>query len=280
MSKNLFTKIADFEERNVPFVLTTVVDLKGSVPGKVGFKMLVESDGTTTGTVGGGELEQQVIRESLERLSGGESGIKEYLLTDKEVEKQAGIDVIPMSCSGKVQIYYEVHGALPTVYVFGGGHVGRALLYQLAPLGYHRVLIDNRADFATREVNPHASEWIYMEYEEYARQMKPVPTSFIVILTQGHHFDYHILKAIYERELDLPYIGVISSRAKAEGLISNLKRDFGEEVDLSRLHTHIGLDIGGSTAEEISLSIAAEIQAVRYGKNNGKIRSLRKEGNE
>ena len=276
MSNNIFKKIAELKEHNIPFVLTTVVDLKGSVPGKVGFKMIVESDGTTTGTVGGGALEQQVRTEALQRLAGGESGLKEYLLTEDADKSQENVEVIAMSCSGRVQIYYEVHGALPTVYVFGGGHVGRALLYHLAPLGYHRVLIDNRPDFATKEVNPHASEWVHMEYADYARKMTPAPVSFVVILTQGHNFDYHILKALYERNLDLPYIGVISSRAKAAGLIRNLKKDFGEDVDLSPLHTPIGLDIGGSTAEEIALSITAEIQAVRYGKNNGRIGSLRK----
>lgn len=262
----IYQKILELEKNNRPFVIATVVEMHGSVPGKVGFKMVVESDGTSTGTVGGGAIEQQVTKESLQRLSTGRSGLQEYLLTNKPVDEQSEVPVVPMMCNGKVWIYYEVHGQRPTVYVFGGGHVGQALLYHLAPLGYHTVLIDNREEFATTEKNPHASERIFMDYVEYARQFNPPPDAYVAILTQGHRYDYDILKTFYERKLTFSYIGIIASKSKAAGLIRNLKEDFGEDVDLSRIRTPIGLDIGGSSAAEIALSIAAEIQAVRYGK--------------
>ena len=262
---SIYEEVTRLEQENRPFVLATVVEQKGSVPGKVGFKMLVREDGSISGTVGGGAIEKEVIREALQRLRENRSGLQEYLLSKNKTEAPGDARVVPMMCNGKVWVYYEVHGSLPTVYVFGGGHVGQALLYFLKPLGYHRVLIDNREEFANPEKNPHASEWIFSDYEKYARGFQPAPGSFAVILTHGHVHDHAIARAIFERRLDLAYVGVIASRNKAASLRKYLQEELGKEVDLSRLHSPVGLNIGGTTATEIALSIAAEIQAVRYG---------------
>lgn len=264
---DIYQEIARLSQENQPFVLATVVKIAGSVPGKVGFKLLVRPDGTATGTVGGGELEQRVIAESLNRLKTGESGLKEYLLTEKaEGLAPSEAEIVPMMCSGKTWIYYEVSHTLPTVYLFGGGHVGQALAYFLAKLDYRIVLVDNRREFATPEMNPHASERVYRDYREFAREFEPAPDSFVVVMTQGHGYDYDVVKILYQRELPLKYIGVIASRAKSAGLMKHLKKDFGADVDLRRLYSPIGLDIGGDTESEIALSIAAEIQAIRFGR--------------
>lgn len=264
-------RIFELKQSNRPFVVATVVETNGSVPGKIGFKMIVESEKVIYGTVGGGAIELEAIKESLSRIVNGESGIKEYLLSDKVENNKENITVVPMSCSGKVWIYYEVHGTKPTVYVFGGGHVGQALLYYLAPLNYHLILIDNRAEFANKEKNPNAHEIIHADYIEYAKSFLPKEDSFVICMTVGHKYDYLITKTIFERKLNLKYIGVIASRSKATGLISELKKELGNDLDLLKLHTPIGLDIGGESASEIALSIAAEIQAIRFFKQTSKV---------
>ncbi len=266
---DIFQEVAQLKQKNLPFVLATVVKIAGSVPGRVGFKMLVREDGSTLGTVGGGELERRVTQEALERLQIGESGLKEYLLReDSEGPQKVGqAEVVPMMCHGKMWIFYEVSQTRPTVYLFGGGHVGQALSAFLRQLNYTIVLIDNREEFASEERNPHATERVFRDYVEYAREFQPQPNSFAVIMTQGHNYDYQVLKTLYQRKLPLRYIGIIASRAKANGLIRNLKEDFGEEIDLSRIFTPVGLDIGGDTESEIALSIASEIQAIRFERN-------------
>ena len=65
-------------------------------------------------------------------------------------------------------------------------------------------------------------------------------------------------------------MGVIASKSKAAGLTKSLKELFGSTLDLSNYHSPIGLKIGGSTAEEIALGIAAEIQSVHYGHHQEK----------
>ena len=73
-----------------------------------------------------------------------------------------------------------------------------------------------------------------------------------------------IAKNIYLKKRKFPYVGVIASKSKAAGLVSKLKEELGKDIDLSNFHSPIGLKIGGSTAEEIALGIAAEIQSVYY----------------
>ena len=261
---DIYEEILELEKNNKSFVIATVVNTSGSAPGKVGFKMLIRNDGSTVGTVGGGAIEVEVIKEAVNRLSSGESGIKEYLLSDNESLENTNAKVVPMKCSGQATIYYEVHGSLINTYIFGGGHVGHALLYYLAPLNFYTILIDNRKEFASPEKNPLAKDCIHREYIEFVNDFTPPSKSFAVILTHGHKYDFEILKKIYERKLDFKYIGVIASKSKASSIIHTLKDELSDDIDLSNLHTPIGLKIGGNTAEEIALAIAAEIQTIKY----------------
>ncbi len=258
--------IYELKQSNQPFVVATVVKAEGSVPGKVGFKIVVQSEKEYNGTVGGGAIELEAIQESQERLKSGESGVKEYLLSKNSSDKNEAVKTLPMNCSGRVWIYYEVHGSLSTLYLFGGGHVGNALLYYLKPLSYHTILIDNRLEFANKEKNPNANEIHLSDYIVYASTFQPKENSFAVIMTHGHNFDYLILQKLFERNLKFKYIGVIASKTKAAALRKDLQKKFGENIDISTLHSPIGLDIGGTTASEIALCISAEMQGIKHGK--------------
>jgi len=261
---NIFNTASELKKQNQPFTLATVIDSKGSSPGKIGFKMIVQSDGISIGTVGGGAIEEEVIEEAIGRIHSGENGTKEYILSDKKESVKGDITVVPMSCSGRVTVFYEVHGKLPTVYVFGGGHVGCALLYHLKPLKLFTILVDNRDEFANKGANPNASQIVLSKYDEYSKDFNPPDDSYFIILTHGHAYDYVIAKNIYLKKRNFPYVGVIASKSKAAGIISKLKEELDKDVDLSNFHSPVGLKIGGSTAEEIALGIAAEIQSVYY----------------
>lgn len=267
---DLFKKISELSESNITFVLATVVNLHGSVPGKIGFKLITKSDGSTYGTIGGGALELSVIEESKSRLISGGNGIKEYLLSDKTEVMHDGSEIIPMMCSGKVTIYYEVFGRIPNVYLFGGGHVGSALLFFLSKLNYFTTLIDNRVEYANSAKNPNASKITHADYIEFANTFEPKPDSYFVITTHGHSYDYEILKTLYARKINHKYIGVISSRSKSASMLKKLKEELGGNIDLSKLYMPIGLMIGGNTAEEIALAIAAQIQSVCFEGNKKK----------
>jgi xanthine dehydrogenase accessory factor len=272
-------KIYRLWKKNEPFALATVVKTTGSAPGKTGFKMLVEKNGAAAGTVGGGFLEQDVLKECLSRMKSGESGVKEYILDEKKDGVQMGPDQIiaPMICGGGVWIYFEVSRPPAQALIFGAGHVGSALSRILAPLDYRVTLIDNRREFADEKKNPLAKT-VLSDYREFAESLDTGPRSFAAIMTHGHEHDYEILSSLMKKKDPSAYIGVIASKAKSKAMIRKLKKELGPDVDLSRLYTPIGLDIGGNSASEIALGIAAEIQAARYGRKNSHMRDAVKEG--
>lgn len=261
-NKDIIKKQNELVECNSAFVLATIVQMKGSVPGKAGFKMLVEPNGKSYGTVGGGAIEEKIKKDAVEQLSANENTLREYLLSDKVESTNTDAVIVDMMCHGKIWVFYEVFGDQPNVYVFGGGHVGSAVLKVLADLAYYKVLIDNREEFANK--NTISNAVVHSDYIEYVKSFNPKENSYVLVLTHGHEFDYEILKTIYERKLTLNYVGAIASKSKAKAMIEKLKSELGDEIDLSNLHAPIGLKIGGSTAEEIAISIAAELQAVRY----------------
>jgi xanthine dehydrogenase accessory factor len=265
---NIYKTVQDLHQKNLPYVLATIVKIEGSVPGKIGFKILIDGDGKCQGTVGGGALEKEVISEGLIRLKKGDSGTAEYELvdSDKIPAKNKTAKIIPMMCQGKVWIFYEITKKLTPIYIFGGGHVGHVLSYFLSRMPFWLTLIDNRQEFANPEKNPYFHDHILTDYAKFSRQIRPDPDGFIVIMTQGHHHDYDILKSIYQNKMTVKYVGVIASKAKATKLIQQLKNNLGNKIDLSNLHTPIGIDIGGSTDSEIALSIAAEIQAIQFNR--------------
>jgi xanthine dehydrogenase accessory factor len=262
---SIFEKIVELKKNNSAFTLVTIVKAKGSVPGKVGFKMIVESNGNIDGTVGGGAIEQTAIKQSLELLSSGENLMKEYILSEKYPKTKNEEIIIEMMCEGKVWIFYEVFGQKPTIYIFGGGHVGQALLYQLKPLGYNKILVDDREDINKLEHTNIADQLIITEdYEDFTAKFEPNPNCYYVVLTHGHKHDYGVLKKLIERKIKTNYIGLIASKAKAAGIKKQIAEEFRHVPDFSYVYSPIGLNIGGSTAEEIALAIAAQIQQIRY----------------
>ena len=258
--------ITELKKNNRSFVVITVVKVEGSTPGKTGFKMIVESQGKTYGTVGGGAIENEAMNEA-KRLMGSDAGniMKEYILNKNEEVESRDATVVKMTCNGKIWLYYEVEKNLPSVYIFGGGHVGQALIDILVNLNYYIILIDNREEIVDK-TRAKKIYCIHSEYDDFTGKFIPAEDSFFVCVTYGHQYDYDILKTLYRRNLVNKYAGVIASRSKAAGIIKNLKTDFGNDLDLSKLHTPIGLKIGGDSAYEIALSVAAEIQSVNYGK--------------
>ena len=81
--------------------------------------------------------------------------------------------------------------------------------------------------------------------------------TFIVIVTRGHQFDKSVLGQALETNAN--YIGMIGSRRKIKLTFEALVEDGVSEVDLARVHSPIGLNIGAETPEEIAISIVAEL---------------------
>lgn len=155
------------------------------------------------------------------------------------------------------ELYVEPICRAGRVYVFGGGHVGRALVPVLATLGFPVVVFDNREALAKPENYPAACEVIFGDFGNIYEKIALTANDYAVIMTPGHSADFEILTQVLQSGAS--YIGCIGSKhkvAKTRELL--LTRGFAH-ADIARIHSPIGLPILAETPEEIAVSIAAEM---------------------
>ena len=150
------------------------------------------------------------------------------------------------------------------VYLFGGGHVGKALCPVLTQVGFRVVLYDDRPQAALPEQFPQAVRIVLGDYRHIFDHITITDRDYVVIMTPGHQSDFELLAQV----LTTPaaYVGCIGSKHKVAATREKLAALGFSEADMDRVHSPIGLPIGGETPEEIAISIAAEMIAHRSGK--------------
>lgn len=154
-------------------------------------------------------------------------------------------------------LYVEPICRAGKVYLFGGGHVGKALVPVLATVGFPVVVFDNREALAKIENYPAARAVIFGDFGKIYEKVTLTENDYAVIMTPGHRADFEILAQVLKS--DASYIGCIGSKhkvAKTRELL--LARGFAD-ADIARIHSPIGLPILAETPEEIAISIAAEM---------------------
>jgi xanthine dehydrogenase accessory factor len=149
-----------------------------------------------------------------------------------------------------------------TVYVFGAGHIGQKLAYLTKFVGFRTVVLDDREEFANRELLGSADEILLLStFEEAMKGLEIDKESYLVIVTRGHVHDKTVLEQALRTRAG--YIGMIGSRKKRDATYEVLTREGFSEEDFARVHSPIGLSIDAETPEEIAVSIVAELIQVR-----------------
>ncbi len=152
------------------------------------------------------------------------------------------------------------------LFLFGAGHVSRALALLASTLDYGVVVLEDRPEFASAERFPLARLLLVPDQRaetlrEALAATAPASPDAAVILTRGHAHDRDALQATLA--FPFGYVGMIGSRAKREAVYAQL-REKGLSADLLQaVHCPVGLSIGAQTPEEIAVSIAAELIAER-----------------
>ena len=161
---------------------------------------------------------------------------------------------------GEPKLYVEPLNRRGTVYLFGAGHVGLELAPVLSRVGFRLTVFDDRPHALTRENFPTAQQLILGDFAHI--DLHITADDYVVIMTSGHQGDYAILAQVLRTPAT--YIGCIGSRRKAETTKNRLKENGFTEADIQRIHSPIGLPIGGETPAEIAISVAAEMIAHRW----------------
>ncbi len=243
----LYEEMARLARRGEPFALATVIGSAGSAPRKAGAKMLVRSDGSSLGTIGGGRIEQDTLTAVRDALATGEPRTLEFLLTEEH----------GYACGGSMTIYLEPQGRRPHLVMFGAGHVGRAVTALAHSCGYRVVVVDERPDCAVAALLPGADQIICSPVADAFRQLTLDGDNSVVIATPGHVHDFAAVRGCLATEAG--FIGLLGSRRKRETLLKTLTDEgFGED-QRDRVVTPVGLAIGAQTPEEIAVSIVGQL---------------------
>jgi xanthine dehydrogenase accessory factor len=342
----IFESIGKLLKEGESFVLATILSRCGSAPRDVGSRMIIRSDGTIIGTIGGGILEATVQKLAKELFTSRKTLVRSFTLN------REGSAPIGMICGGNVEFllhfedasqparlkhYEELLSALnskkrawlimklpdgevsegapaaylfkddgasledrglppakeflveasstqPVVlefqgkrffveplcsegsaYIFGAGHIGQKLAQLTKFVGFHSVVLDDREEFANRELLGSADRIVVLRsFDEAMNDLNIDEESYLVIVTRGHVHDKTVLaQALRTRAR---YIGMIGSRTKRDATYEALTKEGFTDGDFARVRAPVGLNIGAETPEEIAISIVAELIQARAGK--------------
>ena len=239
------------EERAEPYVIITVLGARGSTPRDSGTKMVVTVT-DRVGTIGGGELEHRAVARATVMLTTGDTSqwVENYPLGEK----------LGQCCGGSTSLLFECFvPKVPTVLLFGAGHVGRALAPILAALPLRVRWVDQRSDEFPPVAPPNIR--LHVDDDPLAVLASAPAAAYFVIMTHNHPLDYRLAEAALSRA-DAAYVGVIGSDSKARRFRLRLAhRGFGD-ADIAALHCPIGDDrVPGKEPAEIAVSVAAQLIA-------------------
>jgi xanthine dehydrogenase accessory factor len=259
--RSVFARAAELESAGRPFVVATVVAVRRPTSARPGASGLVHPDGTIEGWVGGSCAQPVVVREALRSLADGQPRLLR-LSKDAPAEGRRGDGVIElvMTChsGGTLEIYVEPHLPAPVLWVAGTTPIASALATLGAAAGWRVTVIDPVAEpeaFPTAERVLTGTDLAGVD---------PGVAPYVVIATQGIWDEEAAASALTR---DAAYVGLVASPTRANVVRTWLREEAGLPDDrLAALRAPAGLDLGAETAEEVALSILAELVQVRRGR--------------
>jgi xanthine dehydrogenase accessory factor len=265
---DLFEEIVKMRRAGRRGALATIVHTNGSIPSYESSRMLVREDGSIAGTIGGGCVEAEVWAAAKEVMQ-KEAPQKMVFHLNNEATYDNGL-----ICGGTLEVFVEPILPQPVVYLFGGGHVSMAVARAANAAGFGIGVVDDREAFANKERFPMAQD-IYTRYEEAFEKIRPNASSYLVIVTRGHKEDMRVLAWAVRTEAR--YLGMIGSKRKVLSVYRALENEGYQPKEFERVYAPMGLEIGALSPEEIAVSIAAELVAVRRNAANAEHKKVKQE---
>lgn len=162
--------------------------------------------------------------------------------------------------------FAEKLGYKNNLFIVGGGHCALALSELMSKMDFRITLFDDRSDLNTLAKNEFVHEKRIIESYENIGDFIPSGTNhFVVVMTVGYKSDETVIRRLFDK--NFKYFGVLGSRAKMAILLKQLAKEGFPLEKLNRIRTPIGIQINSRTPEEIAVSIAAEIIAVKNAKD-------------
>lgn len=265
---SIYEKISEIEKKGIKAVLCIVINSRGSTPRNAGSKMLVFEDGSIFGTVGGGEVEANCIKEASDIFNTSENKILKYQLVDPD-KGDPGI------CGGEVEIFLELIGNSSTIVIIGAGHVGKSIGFLARWAGFNVILADDRRELLEDETFSNLRSFHYSSIKDFSSSNIVTQDSFVVLATRNMSIDISLLPFLINN--DPKYIGVIGSERRWVSTKKKLEDSGINKQELEKIYSPIGIDLKGETPEEIAISILAEILMIKNKATGKNLRDLRRD---
>ncbi|HEY1270857.1 MAG TPA: XdhC/CoxI family protein, partial [Terriglobales bacterium] len=252
---DIYEEIVKLRQGGRRGAVATIVNVRGSIPSFKTAKMLVRDDGSIVGTIGGGCVEADVWQAAREVMQSEKPRTLTFNL-NQDPKYDVGL-----VCGGTLDIFIEPVLPPALLYIFGAGHVAASLYRTARDVGFEVIVVDDREAYANRERFPEARDVIADDFAQAMSRLSPSESSYIVIVTRGHHDDMRCLR--WAVQTQARYIGMIGSKRKTVAIYKELQKEGLSPQLFERVHAPVGLDIGAITPEEIAVAITAELVAIR-----------------
>jgi xanthine dehydrogenase accessory factor len=250
---NLLKMVA--EQRQPAAVVTAfnMNDRQGIQPGTC---WLYRQNGETAGAIQPSFLQDALLSEARQVVDDQISSAKKYI---------SGLN--------SITAFVEYIQPPVSLIIIGGGNDVMPLVQMANILGWQTTVVDGRSNYATKARFPGATNVVVAKPGNVLDQVSIDEQTVFALMTHNYNYDFAMLKQLVNT--DVLYTGVLGPRKKMERMMSELQ---AEGINLtkdqsSRIYSPVGLNIGAETAEEIALSILAEIKAVLSQKQGGLLRN-------
>jgi xanthine dehydrogenase accessory factor len=211
-----------------------------------GGQLLLTADGTVLGTLGSPALDAEAARRGTERLA--------RLASGRETVEAGG---------ESADVFFDAQAPRPRLIAVGAGHVTIPLVAMAAAAGFETVVVDPRRAFATPERFAHADRLLAEWPDRVLPEVGLHRATAVATLSHDLKIDVPALRLALRSPAG--YIGALGSKKTHAKRIAALKDDGFTDADLARIHSPIGLPLGGRSPAEIALAILAEIVAGANG---------------
>lgn len=254
-----------------PAVLVEVAATEGSVPRETGTWMGVFAEGVV-GTIGGGHLEHQAIAAARAQLHGAPAEAESRFVLGPSLGQCCGgvmnLRFASLGPGDVAALRQRLPQNLQPLALFGGGHVGHALVQVLSRLPYALTWIDSRDGIFPPALPGNVISEHSDPVQGAVRGL--APQSRVLIMSFSHAEDLDIVAECLKRQRekgDLPYIGLIGSKTKWATFRHRLQARGFSEQELAHVTSPIGLPgITGKEPEVIAVSVAAQLLLLESGK--------------
>jgi len=249
--QTIFSKAEEIRNSGHRAAICIVIETRGSTPRKQGSKMIVYEDGTIFGSIGGGSVEKEVAEKTVELIALGKPARCSFNL-----EQDLG-----MHCGGFMEVYIEPINPSQKLYIFGAGHIGKALVRFAREFDFSITVFDPREGMFDDPAFAGCT-CVAKDYFEAIGEAVFDGNTYIVIVTPKHVYDEEILVNVARKPH--AYVGMIGSRRKVE---QASKRFLDENLltaeEIESIDMPMGIKFNAQTPQEIAISLLAKLIDVR-----------------